>query len=203
VTATPPDPRRTIRKLNLIGLVIAVLLIGGVGGWATTTQLAGAVIASGSIVVESNVKKVQHPTGGVVGEIRTCQASAVAPDDQHRRRRAMPNGKIVPRSSWSAGTASRRPRSRRAYGHGSTYRAALRRKPPSRRLCLTSTPAQRSSGPESDEPWAARRIGDADTLSGCRLRPRRAQPSGNVGARSWNGGTPHRHMTGRQRSAPH
>ena len=63
MTATPPDPRRTIRKLNLIGLAIAVLLIGGVGGWATTTHLAGAVIASGSIVVESNVKKVQHPEG--------------------------------------------------------------------------------------------------------------------------------------------
>jgi HlyD family secretion protein len=77
VTATPPDPRRTIRKLNLIGLAIAVLLIGGVGGWATTTHLAGAVIASGSIVVESNVKKVQHPTGGVVGEILVKEGGEV------------------------------------------------------------------------------------------------------------------------------
>ena len=40
MTATQPDPRRAIRKLNLIGLVIAVLLIGGVGGWATTTWRA-------------------------------------------------------------------------------------------------------------------------------------------------------------------
>jgi hypothetical protein len=39
------DPRRTIRKLNLVGLAITVLLVGGVGGWAATTQLAGAVIA--------------------------------------------------------------------------------------------------------------------------------------------------------------
>jgi HlyD family secretion protein len=77
VTTTPPDPRRTIRKLNLIGLAIAVLLIGGVGGWATTTHLAGAVIASGSIVVESNVKKVQHPTGGVVGEILVKEGGEV------------------------------------------------------------------------------------------------------------------------------
>ena len=53
MTATQPDPRRAIRKLNLIGLAIAVLLIGGVGGWATTTHLAGAVIASGSIVGEA------------------------------------------------------------------------------------------------------------------------------------------------------
>jgi HlyD family secretion protein len=77
VTASPPDPRRTIRKLNLIGLAIAVLLIGGVGGWATTTHLAGAVIALGSIVVESNVKKVQHPTGGVVGEILVKEGGEV------------------------------------------------------------------------------------------------------------------------------
>src|SRR5262249_6141989 len=30
---------------------------------------AGAVIASGSLVVESNVKKVQHPTGGIVHDL--------------------------------------------------------------------------------------------------------------------------------------
>jgi HlyD family secretion protein len=77
VTTTQPDPRRTIRKLNLIGLAMAILLIGGVGGWATTTHLAGAVIASGSIVVESNVKKVQHPTGGVVGEILVKEGGEV------------------------------------------------------------------------------------------------------------------------------
>jgi HlyD family secretion protein len=72
-----PDPRRTIRKLNLTGLVVTVLLIGGVGGWATTAQLAGAVIAPGTIVVESNVKKVQHPTGGIVGEILVKEGGEV------------------------------------------------------------------------------------------------------------------------------
>jgi HlyD family secretion protein len=45
---TQQDPRRTIRKLNLVGLAITVFLIGGVGGWAATTQLAGAVIAPGT-----------------------------------------------------------------------------------------------------------------------------------------------------------
>jgi len=46
-----------------------IVLTVGLGGWATTTEIAGAVIASGSVVVESNVKKVQHPTGGIVGEL--------------------------------------------------------------------------------------------------------------------------------------
>jgi HlyD family secretion protein len=77
VSATELDPRRAIRKLNLVGLTLTVLLIGGIGGWATNAQLAGAVIASGTIVVESNVKKVQHPTGGVVGEILVKEGSEV------------------------------------------------------------------------------------------------------------------------------
>lgn len=62
-------PRRVIRRLNAIGLLTTIALLGGAGGWATTMQLSGAVIAAGKIVVESNSKKVQHPTGGVVGEI--------------------------------------------------------------------------------------------------------------------------------------
>jgi len=77
MNAPKQDPRRAIRKLNLTGLALVVLLIGGVGGWAATSQLAGAVIAPGTVVVESNIKKVQHPTGGVVGEIFVKEGSAV------------------------------------------------------------------------------------------------------------------------------
>jgi HlyD family secretion protein len=77
LSATEQDPRRAIRKLNLIGLAVVVVLVGGVGGWATTSQLSGAVIAPGTVVVESNVKKVQHPTGGVVGDIFVKEGSAV------------------------------------------------------------------------------------------------------------------------------
>jgi len=65
----PNDPRSAIRNLNLIGFALVILLLGGFGTWAATTELAGAVIARGTVVVESNVKKVQHPTGGVIGEI--------------------------------------------------------------------------------------------------------------------------------------
>ena len=62
--------RSSIRYYLLGGLAASALLIGGVGGWAATTHIAGAVVAAGSLVVESSVKKVQHPTGGVVGELR-------------------------------------------------------------------------------------------------------------------------------------
>ncbi len=59
----------SIRRHLLAGLLIVLLLGGGVGGWAATTQIAGAVIAPGSIVVDSDIKKVQHATGGIVGEL--------------------------------------------------------------------------------------------------------------------------------------
>ena len=77
MNVTEQDPRRAIRQLNLIGLAVTVFLIGGVGGWAATTHLAGAVIAPGTVVVKSSVKKVQHPTGGVVGEILVKEGSEV------------------------------------------------------------------------------------------------------------------------------
>ena len=49
---------------------MAGALVASVAGWAGTAKLAGAVIAKGIVVVESEVKKVQHPTGGIVGELR-------------------------------------------------------------------------------------------------------------------------------------
>jgi HlyD family secretion protein len=71
------DPKRAIRRLNLIGLTVIVLAIGGVGGWAATTHIVGAVIAAGTLVVESNVKKVQHNGGGIVGEILVKEGDKV------------------------------------------------------------------------------------------------------------------------------
>ncbi|WP_407177225.1 HlyD family type I secretion periplasmic adaptor subunit [Bradyrhizobium sp. STM 3562] len=61
--------RRAIRQHVIAGLVVVAVVAGGFGGWASTTEISGALIAPGQIVVESNVKKVQHPTGGVVGEL--------------------------------------------------------------------------------------------------------------------------------------
>src|ERR1700745_4205526 len=60
---------RAIRKHLIVGLAVVGVLAGGLGGWASTQLISGALIAPGQIVVESNVKKVQHPTGGVVGEL--------------------------------------------------------------------------------------------------------------------------------------
>ena len=59
----------SIRRHIIAGSILVGALVLGLGGWAATAQISGALIAQGSIVVDSNVKKVQHPTGGVVGEL--------------------------------------------------------------------------------------------------------------------------------------
>ncbi|MCG7394809.1 HlyD family type I secretion periplasmic adaptor subunit [Microvirga sp. ACRRW] len=76
-----PNARAAIRFYSLLGLSSALFLVGGLGGWAAVTELSGAVVAPGSIVVESHVKKVQHPTGGVVGEILARDGSHVRAGD--------------------------------------------------------------------------------------------------------------------------
>jgi HlyD family secretion protein len=75
------DPRPSIRRLNIAGVAAVLVLVGGIGGWAATSKLAGAVIASGSVVVESNVKKVQHPTGGTISALLVEEGSSVQGGD--------------------------------------------------------------------------------------------------------------------------
>ena len=81
VVATEGMIRDNIRTQLMTGFATVLLLVGGLGGWAATSNLAGAVLAAGTVVVDSNVKKVQHPTGGVVGEIRVRDGDRVAAGD--------------------------------------------------------------------------------------------------------------------------
>lgn len=75
------DAQSSIRHHIIIGLAAVALVAGGVGGWAATTEISGALIAPGSVVVETNARKVQHPTGGVVGEIATTSGNSVNAGD--------------------------------------------------------------------------------------------------------------------------
>jgi HlyD family secretion protein len=63
------------------GLRILVLttLLGG--GWFALVPLAGAVVVPGNLVVQSNVKAIQHPTGGVVAEIKVQNGTRVSAGD--------------------------------------------------------------------------------------------------------------------------
>jgi HlyD family secretion protein len=77
VNARVADPGPSIRHHVMAGLASLILLTGGLGGWAATTELSGAVVANGMLVVDSNVKKVQHPSGGVVGELKVRNGDRV------------------------------------------------------------------------------------------------------------------------------
>lgn len=77
----PPDSRQSIRRHILAGLVIVLILGGGVGGWASTMRLSGALIAPGFVVVDSNVKKVQHPYGGIIGQLLVRDGDRVRQGD--------------------------------------------------------------------------------------------------------------------------
>ena len=70
-----------LRRRLIAGLIVAGFLVFGVGSWAAVATLSGAVIASGLIVVDSSSKKVQHPSGGVVGEILVKNGDAIAAND--------------------------------------------------------------------------------------------------------------------------
>ncbi len=68
---------QSIRRHLLVIIVTEMILVGGIGGWAYTSEFAGAVIAQGQLVVDTSAKKVQHPSGGVVAELRVRDGNQV------------------------------------------------------------------------------------------------------------------------------
>ena len=66
------------RRSSRILAVAAVAIFG----WAAWVPLSGAVVVSGSLVMQSSVKKVQHPQGGIVTAILVRDGSKVAAGDE-------------------------------------------------------------------------------------------------------------------------
>ena len=65
----------------ICGIVALLLLIGGLGAWSVKARLSGAVVAPGLVQVERNRQVVQHPDGGVVGEILVKDSDRVDKGD--------------------------------------------------------------------------------------------------------------------------
>ena len=76
--AAPGDPKWPAGAPLAAGIVAALLLGGGFGVWSVTTRLAGAVVAPGQVEVLSNRQVIEHPDGGVVGEILVKDGDRVA-----------------------------------------------------------------------------------------------------------------------------
>jgi HlyD family type I secretion membrane fusion protein len=62
-------PAADARRSVAAGLLIIAVAFGAVGTWAALAPLAGAIIASGVVKVDTNRKTVQHLEGGIVKEI--------------------------------------------------------------------------------------------------------------------------------------
>jgi protease secretion system membrane fusion protein len=66
--------RRTTVRLILVSFLAFI-------GWSTTAPLDGGVVMTGTVVVAGNRKAVQHPTGGVLQEIRVQEGAMVKQGD--------------------------------------------------------------------------------------------------------------------------
>jgi HlyD family type I secretion membrane fusion protein len=60
------------------GLVLALLLVVGFGGWAVSANLNGAVLGQGMVKVDQNLKEVQHRDGGIIRSIAVRQGDSVS-----------------------------------------------------------------------------------------------------------------------------
>ncbi|MFN3993545.1 MAG: HlyD family type I secretion periplasmic adaptor subunit [Tabrizicola flagellatus] len=76
-TSVAARPYDRLRGRILFGLVLAAGLLGGVGSWAVTARLSGAVIATGTVRVDQNLKEVQHRDGGIVAAILVREGDEV------------------------------------------------------------------------------------------------------------------------------
>lgn len=69
------------RRHLVVGFIALAALVVGLGGWSAMANIAGAIVASGMIEVEANRQVVQHPEGGVVGEILVDDGDEVEAGD--------------------------------------------------------------------------------------------------------------------------
>ena len=71
----------SIRSYAVVGLFVAITLFGGALLWSVFASLEGAVVSQGMVVVQSNLRKIQHPTGGIIGEIAVQEGQSVREGD--------------------------------------------------------------------------------------------------------------------------
>lgn len=77
----PSMHQKVLRQSGIAGIALIALFTGTIGLWAATSTLSGAVVAGGQFVVDNSVKKIQHSTGGIVGELKVREGERVNEGD--------------------------------------------------------------------------------------------------------------------------
>ncbi len=78
----PTSTAASLRRHTLWAVTLTALLVGAGGTWAFTTELSSAVVAEGMVVVDSNTKKIQHLTGGIIEKIFVREGQHVEAGDK-------------------------------------------------------------------------------------------------------------------------
>ena len=73
--------QRSLRVHLVAGTASIGLLCAGFAGWASSSQISGAVIAAGRLAIEGKAKSVQHPAGGVIAAILVQEGQEVRAGD--------------------------------------------------------------------------------------------------------------------------
>jgi HlyD family type I secretion membrane fusion protein len=67
-----------IKSRVFVGSLTALLLVGGLGGWAATTELSGAVVGQGQVMVDKDLRAIQHLDGGIIRSIDARKGDVVS-----------------------------------------------------------------------------------------------------------------------------
>jgi epimerase transport system membrane fusion protein len=79
--ASEMRPDESLKKYSLAGWLILAIFFGGLGAWAATAPLNGAVVAEAVVKVEGNRKSLQHLDGGIVREVKVKEGDRVKEGD--------------------------------------------------------------------------------------------------------------------------
>lgn len=75
------DPQEGLRRSFRAGLITIGLLVFGLFALAALIGTQGAVVGEGEVTVESRVKKIAHPTGGVISAVYVREGQHVKKGD--------------------------------------------------------------------------------------------------------------------------
>lgn len=74
-------PNDSIRNVAVAGWLIIAIFFGGIGTWAVTAPLNGAVVANAVVKVDGNRKSLQHLDGGIVKQLHVREGDRVLAGD--------------------------------------------------------------------------------------------------------------------------